>query len=144
MVSKTKRRQSKRLNRNISFGSDVEENGEITPSNRTGGENVQENNHPGNEIQNMIETAVTRALSNYGVNMSDQSKQSKTAQSINRTNNNGDSVNIRRSCSSDQYHNRSRDGNCADSSNLIGRPAANYHTIYTRSVHRSYLYYNSC
>ena len=129
MVSKTKKRQSRRLNRNISFNSDVEEtNGEITPSNRTReGESVQENVPPGNEIQGMIENAVVRALSNYGVNTNNQSKQSETAQSNSKTNKNGDNANNRQNYSSDQYHNRSRDGNCADSSNLIGRPAANYH-----------------
>ena len=106
MVSKTKKRQSKRLNRNISFGSDVEGNGEITPSNRTRDDvSVQGNTLPENEIQSMIESAVVRALSSYGVNTNTnyQSKQSETAQSNSKANN-------RQSCNSDQHHNRSRDG----------------------------------
>ena len=131
MVSKVRKRQSKRWNRNISFNSDIEEsNGEIPPPNRTReGENVLDNVLPGNEIQGMIESAVVRALSSYGVNTDNQSKQLETAQSNSKANKNGDNANNGQSCNSDQYHNRSRDGNCADSSNLIGRPAANYHSF---------------
>ena len=135
MVSKTKRRQSKRLNRNMSFGSDVEENDEITPSNRTREDvSVRGNILPENEIQGMIENAVVRALSNYGVNTNNQSKQSETAQSNSKTNENDDKTNNRQSNSCDHHHSRSRDGNCADSSNLIGRPVANYHTLYLQFV----------
>ena len=130
MVSKTKRRQSKRLNRNISFGSDLEENGEITPSNRTReNQGLQENVPSGTEIQAMIENAVAKALSNCGVNKNNQLKRPLSTQVNGNTNKDGDNTNIRVNCNSDQYHNRSRDGNCADSSNLIGRPAANYHNM---------------
>ena len=78
-MSKTKKRQSRRLNQNISVDSNAGEvNIEITQSNRTReGRNVQENFPPESEIQSMIESAVARALSDHGVNINDQSKKSQ-------------------------------------------------------------------
>ena len=132
MVSKTKKRQSKRLNRNTSPNSDDEvTNEEVSHKNRSR-ENagVQENIPPGNDIQMMIENAVTRALRNHGIDASKQAKQTPITQSDACANKNGDRVNNLQALSNGQSLDKSRDDVGTGSSNLIGRPAANHHTSF--------------
>ena len=131
MVSKTKKRQSRRLNQNISFDFNLEEpNVETTLSKRTReNRDAQKNVSPEDEIQSMVKNAVARALNDYGIDLNDQPKQSQTAQSNSKTNRNDDNLNTGQNCNNNRYLNRSRDGNCVEPSNMIGGPAANSHTV---------------
>ena len=132
MVSKTKKRQSKRLNRNISLNSgDEVTNGEVSQTNRSReNANTQENIPPENDVQIMIENAVAQALRNYGIDASKQAKQTPITQSDAYANKDGDRANNLQALSNGRSLDKSRDDVGTGSSNLIGRPAANHHINY--------------